>query len=572
MRFITKPRQAAFLALIALFVAGLSAIASASVSTDQADYPPGSVVTISGDNSDAAGYLDGETVHVDVSGPNGYAASCDGTADPAGAWSCQVTLWDTAASIGDFSYTATGSTSGVSQSGTFTDAGCPGANAIGNFDPAPGFTATYTTAANTATYSFTSTNKNPVGGIPGLIEYCVYTSPMPNSTSASYDSWTAGVANNNQYFSFGRPNGDPTNLPLDGSTQTIGSATWTGGVPATQTILLHVNDATLCHELYGGSSDTCFVLPGGPSPTSAISTTIHRVNGLSEINVTNGFVYVGSTVHDHATVTTTVNNIPAGSTVTFSRYAGLGCSGTPVATQSVMVPSGSNSATVQTSPNLVITASMVPGISFGAVFNSGNTGSTGVPNAGPAECENLTVKPDTTPPSCVLTATIPGPPTQIKVTAQDTASGIKTIVVTTKVNATVTWPAFVQGTTSPVVVTGTKTIQSQSSQVALRVTDLAGNITDCDPVIVNALGLTKVDIANVPTAEHVVTVYNGDPGLATVTVKVNGKQFVMSNLKAGEKRNIDIASALLPGDKNAISLSATGSSKGTACVVIWDGV
>ena len=91
-------------------------------------------------------------------------------------------------------------------------------------------------------------------------------------------------------------------------------------------------------------------------------------------------------------------------------------------------------------------------------------------------------------------------------------------------------------------------------------------------MIVNALGLTKVDVTNVPTAEHVVTVYNGNPGLATVTVKVNGKQFVMSSLKAGEKRNIDIASAVLPGDKNAISLSATGASNGTAMVVIWDGV
>ena len=73
-------------------------------------------------------------------------------------------------------------------------------------------------------------------------------------------------------------------------------------------------------------------------------------------------------------------------------------------------------------------------------------------------------------------------------TAQDTASGIKTIVVTTKVNTNVTWPAFVQGTTSPVVVTGTKINQSLASQLALRVTDVAGNVTDCDPVIVNALG------------------------------------------------------------------------------------
>ena len=52
-----------------------NSIAVGAVWTDQADYSPGSVVTISGDNSDGAGYLAGETVDVNVFGPNGYAAS-----------------------------------------------------------------------------------------------------------------------------------------------------------------------------------------------------------------------------------------------------------------------------------------------------------------------------------------------------------------------------------------------------------------------------------------------------------------------------------------------------------------
>jgi len=109
----------------------------ADVTTDQADYAPGSVVTISGDNSDGAGYLPGETVHVDVSGPNGYTASCEATADDAGAWSCQVTLWDSELAEGDYTYTATGLTSGVSESGTFTDHG-----------PSPVTASTYSITAN----------------------------------------------------------------------------------------------------------------------------------------------------------------------------------------------------------------------------------------------------------------------------------------------------------------------------------------------------------------------------------------------------------------------------------------
>jgi PKD domain len=100
----------------------LGAASFASVRTDKADYSPGEVVTISGDNSNDAGWLAGEPVHVDVSGPNGYQASCDDVADETGAWSCQVTLWDSELAMGTYAYTATGQLSGVTESGTFTDA------------------------------------------------------------------------------------------------------------------------------------------------------------------------------------------------------------------------------------------------------------------------------------------------------------------------------------------------------------------------------------------------------------------------------------------------------------------
>jgi len=104
-----------------------SVAANAAVSTDQADYTPGSVVTVSGDNSNGAGYFAGNTVDVAVSGPNGWSSSCSATvaADGNGSWSCTVTLAsDPAIAVGDYSYTATsldadGNT--ISESGTFTD-------------------------------------------------------------------------------------------------------------------------------------------------------------------------------------------------------------------------------------------------------------------------------------------------------------------------------------------------------------------------------------------------------------------------------------------------------------------
>ena len=38
-------------------------------------------------------------------------------------------------------------------------------------------------------------------------------------------------------------------------------------MPASQTIVLHINDAAECTALYGGETETCFVTPGKPPPT-----------------------------------------------------------------------------------------------------------------------------------------------------------------------------------------------------------------------------------------------------------------------------------------------------------------
>jgi Ice-binding-like len=89
---------------------------------------------------------------------------------------------------------------------------------------------------------------------------------------------------------------------------------------------------------------------------------------------------------------------------------------------------------------------------------------------------------DTTPPICLLTAKITGPPKQIQVTVEDTGSGLGSIVVTTSTNANTVVPPFTPGTTGPVMVTATKLIQTAGSTVALTVTDRAGNAIKCDPL------------------------------------------------------------------------------------------
>jgi hypothetical protein len=91
------------------------------VYTDADDYTPGSVVTFKGDNANNSGYIPGETVHVEVTGPNGFSASCDAVVDKLGAWTCQITLNMDGSAVGDYSYTTTSSQSNVVDSGNFTD-------------------------------------------------------------------------------------------------------------------------------------------------------------------------------------------------------------------------------------------------------------------------------------------------------------------------------------------------------------------------------------------------------------------------------------------------------------------
>lgn len=134
---------------------------TANLWTDQDDYAPGSVVTISGNsnnlNGNNTGFIFGEAVHVVVQGPNGYNATCEATANSVGGWSCQITLWANDFAIGDYTYTAVGLTSGVSESGAFKD-GKPNTVTVTANSPNP------VPAGSSATYTITigfNGNSNP---------------------------------------------------------------------------------------------------------------------------------------------------------------------------------------------------------------------------------------------------------------------------------------------------------------------------------------------------------------------------------------------------------------------------
>jgi len=137
--------------------------------------------------------------------------------------------------------------------------------------------ASFSISSSTATYVFDSlVNQSPSGGVPGLIEYCVFAASDPTTVTAQAlgaDSTPFGANTGSGEFSFSRGDGNPSNIALDGATGIVmGTATWAGAVPTSQTILLHINDAVECHKLYGPDTpDSCFVLPSSnetPTPTA----------------------------------------------------------------------------------------------------------------------------------------------------------------------------------------------------------------------------------------------------------------------------------------------------------------
>jgi hypothetical protein len=192
---------------------------------------------------------------------------------------------------------------------------------------------------------------------------------------------------------------------------------------------------------------------------------------------------------------------------------------------------------------------------------------------------------ETTPPSCKLTRTGTDANGQkfIEITAQDGESGLARIHVTHAGNLTLnpansndtTPPTFAHGTTAPVIIRATKLDQSKGSLIALRITDVDGNVTDCDPVmqtIVREKGRpTPTTFTDLPQAEGYVMLTNGDPGASSIDLFVNSKRFRVNRLRDGETRVVDVTSAMDPGNGNTISVTINGGRNASVDVLIWDG-
>jgi 6-phosphogluconolactonase (cycloisomerase 2 family) len=231
-----------------------------------------------------------------------------------------------------------------------------------------------------------------------------------------------------------------------------------------------------------------------------------------------------------------------------------------------------------------------------SAYSIGATGALtpiGTEVGSPIGITSLAISPIPTP-SCQVSQIVTGPPKQLIVAMQDTSSGLQSINLVDSVNASVNVPAFSPGTTSQVLVTATKVDQTQSSDVAFQVTNMAGLTISCDPVdfTLRLDGSTERHVfRSVSPAEHYIRITNGTPGVRQMTFFVNGHSFPVPALQNGETYSLDIGSAMLatlpdsttapgigqrpiprrnPGQANSVVMYASGQRGSSAYILIGD--
>jgi hypothetical protein len=296
---------ASITSIMALMLA--ASVAFAAIWTDHGDYTPGSTVTISGDNSDGAGYLAGETVNVDVTGPHGYSASCETIADEEGAWSCSVTLWDGESAVGDYSYTATGLMSGVSEAGGFSDNGQSGTTLSADVTVTPHWTITYHW---TIDKSVTPDSWDLFTGDSGISQYTI----AVTNDAGTEEAWVDGqvcVTNGGDFATqnlaitavlqdgYGPPNDFLTSAPVDVSGYPVIPAG--GNHCYTYRVDIPITGGTLPQPHAGGTykvtADVTITnhsghlgTPFGPSPsaTTVCPASPTHINDTINVDDTNG--------------------------------------------------------------------------------------------------------------------------------------------------------------------------------------------------------------------------------------------------------------------------------------------
>lgn len=199
--------------------------------------------------------------------------------------------------------------------------------------------------------------------------------------------------------------------------------------------------------------------------------------------------------------------------------------------------------------------------------------------AAPSDCkyDNFKTVPqnDDTPPHCPTPSFFTNADGQwsAKAIFQD-AGGIDDLHVVDITNAVATIdPTYYSGTTDPVTLIASKIDNHSPARVVVQVSDVAGHVTTCDPVLTTvragAAHAARQSFHRLSRHESRVRIRNARHGLKRLVVTVNGHRFVARHLHAGERRTLHIRKALTKaGRHNRVTLHGYGRHGSHATVLI----
>lgn len=308
---------------------------------------------------------------------------------------------------------------------------------------------------------------------------------------------------------------------------------------------------------------------------------------FAEPTVANGHVYVATRskqvvayglLSDFSLSTsTTSQNVYQGSSTSFTVTAAAISNTNPAITLSA---SGLPTGTTATFNPTVINGS---GSSTVTITTSGST-PTGVANViiqGVAGSANKSVSvalnvttPDTAPPTATCcTYSVSGSSYVMNFTAQDTGSGIASIVAVQSVNSTTNVPAFTPGTKD--VINFTANESGWGSYVQFKITDVAGNSILIDPVTYEAsryAGQPQPYVLKGITAEcGVLSIHNGPQGLKNLQIRVNNgliqTKYQIAGMKDNESRYVPLLDSIPVGATVSVEITPLGKPGGTAVLI-----
>jgi len=155
---------------------------------------------------------------------------------------------------------------------------------------------------------------------------------------------------------------------------------------------------------------------------------------------------------------------------------------------------------------------------------------------------------DSDPPTCQVVGEDPGPPHTLYVSVQDASSGLAVISVTAAVNADVSIPDFLPGTTAAVLVSVTKLNDAEEWSFSLSMEDLAGNTANCD------YAQSAEDLA--PPICQVIDVEEGPP--TTVHFSVQDTHSGLAAIDIIDSTNAEVSiSGFTSGTTQAVIVTAS---------------